>query len=327
MEKLLKGKFRKLDNNIFLLKYENDYALDMLLEKGVKSVGELASIMQKHFKANKNDIKMSTGDFACTTFNAHTEGGNHILARNFDFKEAPAIVVWTNPENGYKSIGVTETDVVLYGKKPDEKENKNHLLIAPYACMDGMNEKGLAIAVVEIKVKPTKQETGKKPIITTVAIRAALDKCATVDEVIELFKRFDMHDSLFANYHYQVADASGKSAIIEYIDNEMVVIYPEDKYQYLVNKYSTPGIPCEKAFGFTREKWLAEEFAETNHIMDEKRAMKILDRVKLFYKHKRGYMITSLWSVIYNLEKKSCLFCANMEYDKQYTFGLDYPEE
>lgn len=327
MDKLLKGKFRKLNDNIFLLKYENDYALDALLEKGVRNVGELASFMQKHFKARKNEIKMSGGDFACTTFNAYTESGDHIMARNFDFKEAPVIVVWTNPEKGYKSIGVTETDVLLVGKKLAEKENKNHLLLAPYACMDGMNEKGLAIAVVEIKTKATKQETGKKPIITTVAIRAALDKCATVDEAVELFKQYDMHDSLFACYHYQVTDASGKSAIIEYIDNKMTVLYPDDKYQYLVNKYATPGVPCEKGFGYTREKWLAEEFAETNHIMDEKRAMKILERVKLFYKHKRGYMITSLWSVIYNLEKKSCLFCANMEYDKQFTFTLDYPEK
>lgn len=327
MEKLLKGKFKQLDKNIFLLKYENDYALDMLLDHGVKSVGELGSVMQKYFGAHKNDIKMSSGGFACTTFNAFTEDGDHIMARNFDYKDAPSIVVWTEPENGYKSVAITDTNVMLYGGKLGEKENKNRLLLAPYACMDGMNEKGLSIAVVELKTKATKQNTGKKPITTTVIIRAVLDKCATVDEAVELFKKYDMHDSLFACYHYQITDASGKSAVVEYINNEMVVLYPEDKYQYLLNFYATPYTPIDKGFGYTRERWLTEEFEETNHIMSEERAMKILERVKLYYKHKRGYMITSLWSVVYNLNKKEFLLCAGMDYTKQYKFSIDCPEE
>lgn len=327
MDKLLKGKFKKLDENIFLLKYENDYALDMLLDHGVKSVGELGAVMQKYFGAHKDDIKMSKGDFACTTFNAFTEEGDHIMARNFDYKDAPCIVLWTAPENGYKSVAITDTNVVLYGKKLGEKENKNRLLLAPYACMDGMNEKGLSIAVVELKTKATKQETGRKPITTTVIIRAVLDKCATVDEAIELFKKYDMHDSLFACYHYQITDANGNSAVIEYINNEMVVLRPEDKYQYLVNFYASPNTPIEKGFGYTREKWLHEEFEATNHIMNEERAMKILERCKLYYKHKRGYMITSLWSAVYNLSKKTMLLCAGMNYDRKYTFSVDCPDE
>ncbi len=327
MENLFKGKLKRLDKNIFLLRYDNDYALDMLLERGVKSIGDLGVTIQKHFGAHKGDIKMNGGGFACTTFNAFTENGEHFLARNFDYKDAPCVVVWTAPKNGYKSIAVTDTNVMLYGKKLGEKENINRLLMAPYACMDGMNEKGLAIAVLELKTKATKQETGKTPITTTVAIRAVLDKCATVEEAVELFKKYDMHDSLFACYHYQITDASGKSVVIEYINNEMNVLYPEDKYQYLLNFYATPNTPIEKGFGYTREKWLHEEFEATNHIMSEERAMQILERVKLYYKHKRGYMITSLWSAIYNMNSKKVLFCAGMDYKTKYTFGVELPED
>ncbi len=327
MDNLLKGSFKKLDNNIFLLKYENDYALDTLLSHGVKSVGELATFMQKYFKAHKGEIKMNKGGYACTTFNAFKENGDHIMARNFDYKDAPSIVVWTAPEKGYKSIAMTDTNVMLYGKKLGEKDNKNRLLLAPYACMDGINEKGLCIAVVEIKTKATKQETGKTPITTTVMIRAVLDKCANVEEAIELFKQYDMHDSLFCNYHYQISDASGKTAVIEYIDNKMVVLRPEDKYLYLVNFYATPNTPVEKGFGYTREKWLHEEFDATNHIMDEDRAMQILEKCKLNYKHKRGYMITSLWSAVYNCTQKTMLLCAGMDYSKKYSFGIDAPAD
>lgn len=325
MKNLLLGEFKTLNENAFLLKYENDYALDDILEQGVKSIGDLVSFLQKKYNLKKGDLKMNKGGYACTTFNAVNEAGQYIFARNFDYKEAPCIVVWTAPEKGYKSVAITDTNVMLYGKKVGEKENKNRLLMAPYACMDGINEKGLAIAVVEIKTKATKQETGKKPITTTVAIRAALDKCATVEEVVELFSSFDMHDSLFCNYHYQVTDANGKSVVIEYVNNEMRVIEPEEgKNQYLLNFYLSKDGECKKGFGYTREKWLHEEFDDTKCVMSEERAMQILRRCKLLYKHKRGYMITSLWSAVYNNSEKTMLFCANMDYDRQYKFSVDY---
>ena len=94
-------------------------------------------------------------------------------------------------------------------------------------AMDGINEKGFSIAVLQVRATPTKQNTGKKPAITTVLIRAALDKCATVEEGIKLFATYDMQDLLGVNYHYQLSDAQGNSAIIEYIDNKMVVIRQE----------------------------------------------------------------------------------------------------
>lgn len=324
MSNLLKGEFKRVDRDTFFLNYENDYPLDKLLERGVSNIGDLISQVQKHFSVSKSDIKINLGGAACTTFNTFTEDGKHLLARNFDYKDAPCIVVWTKPENGYKSVGITDTNVLLYGNKLSQKKNKNRLLAAPFTCMDGINEKGLAIAVLEIKTKATKQETGKKPIVTTLMIRAVLDKCATVDEAIELFKQYDMHDSLFCNYHYQIADANGKSVIIEYIENEMKIVYPEDKIQYALNFYATPNIPLEKGFGYTREKWLHEEFEATGNIMDEDRAMKVLEKCKLWYKHDRGYMITSLWSEVFNCNDKTMLLCTGMDYNTKYHLGIDY---
>lgn len=322
MEKLLQGEFKKLNSCTYTLKYENDYALDALLDHGCKNIMELARFMQKHFGLKKGELKMNGGGFACTTFNAFNQTGQHILARNFDYKDAPCIVVWTQPENGYKSVAVTDTNVMLYGKKLGEKENKNRLLLAPYACMDGINEKGLAIAVLEIKTKATNQSTGRKNITTTVMIRAVLDKCATVDEAIELFGKFDMHDSLFCNYHYHIADASGKSVVIEYVNNEMRIIEPTDKTQYVMNFYLSADGDNKKGFGYTREKWVNEEFEGRNGIMNEDEAMKLLEKCKLDYKHKRGYMITSLWSAVYNCNEKTMLLSTGMDYSKQFKFGV-----
>lgn len=324
---MLDSKFKKLGENIFLLKYENDYGLDELLSRGVKSVAGLMLYVQKHFLLSSGDVKIRSCDFGCTTFNSFTEDGDHIFARNFDYKEAPCIVVWTAPENGYRSVGVTSADVLLCDDTIDKKEKRQkRLLAAPFACMDGVNEKGLSIAVVKLNSESTDQKTGKTPIITTVMIRAVLDKCATVDEAVKLFSEYDMHDSLSVAYHYQITDASGQSAIIEYIDNKMVVYKADRERQYLLNFYHTPDIHIENGSGYTREKWLREEFAETGLVMSEDRALKILERVRLSYRHKKGHMVQSLWSAVYNCSKQTLRMCVGMDYSEKYTFGIECKE-
>ena len=58
--------------------------------------------------------------------------------------------------------------------------NSYCVLVAPYCCMDGINEKGLAIAVLHMRAKATDQKDSSKKVITTTAmIRAVLDTCAS----------------------------------------------------------------------------------------------------------------------------------------------------
>lgn len=77
-------------------------------------------------------------------------------------------------------------------------------LAAPYAPLDGVNEKGLAVAVLRIGDEPTNQDTGRTDITTTTAIRLMLDKAANVDEALELLAQYDMHSSAGSCYHFQL---------------------------------------------------------------------------------------------------------------------------
>ena len=93
-----------------------------------------------------------------------TNNNEFAYTRNFDYKDSLCFVVWTSPENGYRSMTGTLGTFLLYGKKWQNPKNlKDHIRMmgAPYCCMDGVNEKGLAAAILEIKTKPTKQKTGK----------------------------------------------------------------------------------------------------------------------------------------------------------------------
>ena len=62
-----------------------------------------------------------------------------------------------------------------------------------------------------------------------------LDKAKNVDEALALLSSYDMHSSANSCYHFQICDASGKSVVVEYVDDEMKVVYPDKNYQCATN--------------------------------------------------------------------------------------------
>ncbi len=324
---------KQIDDNVWVMEYKCSYGLDGILEKGTKGIMDAVRFLQKQVKMPPLKVNPENDGFACSTFNAKTPEGAYLLGRNFDYKAAPCLVCWTNPEKGYKSMSVVNTTFFIHGTKYfTMAKAKNHLrsLAAPYTSMDGINEKGFSIAVLEIKSKATKQSTGKKPIITTVAIRAALDKCATVKEGIELFASYDMQDLLGINYHYQLADAQGNSAIIEYVDNKMVVISQEKDKENLVltNYFLTPGGDNHDGRGYDRYEKIETTLKANQGEISEEDAMKLLSEVTLHYRHPAlKHMVITLWSSVYNCSEKSMLMCAGMDYDTMYKFFVDKPCE
>lgn len=324
---------KQIDENVWTMVYKSSYRLDELLEKGSKGIMDAVKHLQKSVAAPYLDANKDHGGFACSTFNAETSEGDFILGRNFDYKAAPCLVCWTAPEKGYKSLSVVDMTFFLYGTKymPFVKSRKKlRAMGAPYTSMDGINEKGLSIAVLEIKSKATKQNSGKTPIITTVAIRAALDKCKNVDEAIELFASYDMQDLLGINYHYQLADAEGVSAIIEYVDNKMIVIRQNEKKKNLIltNYFLTEGGDNHDGRGYDRYETIEKELAAKEGVISEDDAMTLLSQCTLHYRHKTlKHMVITLWSSVYNCNEKSMLMCAGMDYSRKYKFYVDRPGE
>lgn len=321
---------KSLDGRAYMMNYQNPYFLDYMLENGVKNTADLL------FKATKTitggfPILGILGRFACSSFNAKTPDGKRFLARNFDYKDSPCMVVWCNPENGYKSVGVADMLFMTYGFKrtPDKYKNRFFTLMAPYTVMDGINEKGLVIAVLEQKGKATNQTTSRTDITTTVAIRAILDRCATVDEAIALLDEYDMHDAVFCNYHYHIIDRNGGNVIVEYVNNKMNIVVPEEgkEYQYTTNFLkSNPGGDVKGNFGYSRYYQIRDNIEPKNGVMTVDEAMNLLEHVKLEYRHHLlGHRVTSLWSVVYNVDDLTLELVAGADFSKRYKFSIDSP--
>ena len=90
-------------------------------------------------------------------------------------------------------------------------------IAAPFICLDGLNEKGVSIAVLTLDSEPTFQRTGKPVIATTLAIRLVLDRAATTQEAVDILKQYDMMASSGRDYyHSYINDASGDGRAVEY---------------------------------------------------------------------------------------------------------------
>lgn len=310
---------KKIDNNFYYLDYPYEYYLDDLLKEGVSNILQLYKFVQKK---NKLPIETDVDEdgFACTTFTTQTIDGHHLLCRNFDYKDAPILMVRTKPKNDYQSITFTSLNVMLYGNKHQriEESNKNRLFLAPYACMDGVNECGLSIAVLELKAKTTRQRENKTNITTTSMIRAVLDKCKDVEEAIQMFSKYNMCSSLFFDYHFHLVDSKGNDVIIEYINNKMNVIR---NHKYAMNFYVLDG-DNSKEMGRDREA-IVKEYLNKNNYSTVNDCFDVLEKCFLNYKHKYGYMIKTLYSCVYDTFNKNVTVCTNRDFNKQYLFSIN----
>ena len=202
--------------------------------------------------------------------------------------------------------------------------NRVITLAAPYAPLDGMNEKGLAIGVLVIEDGKVHQNTGKVPITTTSAIRMVLDKAATVDEAIELLKNYDMNSSGETGYHFQIADATGNTAVIEYINNEMHVLTKEEGHTAATNFVLYNGM--NSGYGQDRYEKIKAKQEETNGIMSEDEAMDLLLSVPAQGMREveggEGIPSDTQWSCVYNLDDLTLQICTTRDKSRTYNYSL-----
>ena len=59
--------------------------------------------------------------------------------------------------------------------------------------------------------------------------------------------------------------------------------------------------------------------------MDDIEAGRLLQDCVLNYTHKLGWPVITLWSSVYNIDKREVKVCAGMDYDNRFTFSLDKP--
>jgi penicillin V acylase-like amidase (Ntn superfamily) len=175
---------------------------------------------------------------ACTRLVYHGADGQVITARSMDWKSDVGTNLWIFPR-GMKRSGEAGANSLLWTSR------YGSVIASGYdiATTDGLNEAGLSASVLWLVESSYPAYDGRKPGLTIAAwAQYVLDNFATVDEAVAALAAEPFTivtdkvpgESRLATLHLAMSDATGDSAIVEYIDGRQVIHHGR-QYQVMTN--------------------------------------------------------------------------------------------
>ena len=162
--------------------------------------------------------------------------------------------------------------------------------------MDGINEKGLCVADLEVNEGGMVTVDTEKPDATlTMAIRLLLNRAANVEEAVALLKQYDVFASGGISHHLSMADATGRSVSVEFVEGEIIVVETPCVTNFNLAKgdISAGGENAQERYLI-----LQQILQETEGIMDKDQVQKALLSVR-----KPEGQWTTRWSIVYEYAK------------------------
>ena len=314
---------RKADDyGMFQMTYFGDYGFDDFLLVGAESDRDVeAFLTERLLRGFPIDLNITSG--GCTVFVTHNAVGEVIFGRNFDFPTySPSMQLITRPDNGYVSISTVNLQFLGYNqdKLPSGLNWSSFpALGAPYVPFDGINEKGVAIALLAVpEAEPAFYES-RITLGTTTSIRLVLDKAATIDEAIELLEQYNMYFSGGIYCQFFIADASGRSVVVNYWGGELKVTETEEHFQVATNFIPYNDLNIGEGFDeFERYDRVLEVIKENNGILTEIQVVDVLSKVGVRHNDEERLH----WTVIYNLSTLEGTIFANRNKDNLINFRL-----
>lgn len=174
---------------------------------------------------------------ACTRVVYHGADSHNVTARSMDWKVDVGTNLWIFPR-GMQRNGSVGPDSIKWTSK------YGSVIASGYdiSTTDGMNEAGLVANVLWL-VESYYPDQGDAPGLSIAAwAQYILDNFATVDEAVTKLETNPYTivtdhvpgEDRLATLHLSISDASGDSAIVEYIDGKQVIHHSRN-YQVMTN--------------------------------------------------------------------------------------------
>ncbi len=307
---------------LYVMDYTADYCLDELLAQGVKSNDELigfayAKLLNMPMPKAKMDAR--TG---CSSFLVKSKNGHYLFCRNFDYKFSSPVNVVVRTANTIGTFCMNMMDGKVKSGSPDDGNSDNSACVAaPLGMVDGMNTHGVAISVLTVPSYGAQQHVdGKGNVTTTVVVREVLDKARSVDDALQIFDshNFFAHGGDWkSNYHFFIADATGRAVVVEYVneagrDDKDVAEYSQrvTEIDYVTNNYMYPAWR-EPLRDTLRESKIAQAIGTTDSLAGAFRLLMSVHRMHDPQQQDKTLLWGdavgpdafpgTLWSVVYDL--------------------------
>ena len=303
---------KHVNNGLYYMEFAGGIDTDKLLETDIHSISEMVDFIRKEEFCNL-PFSIDEDSIGCAAFAAKTPEGDALMGRNFDYGETDTIIIHTAPKNGYASYALADLKVFGVGRRngmisPDSVLGKAIMLAAPYGVVDGVNEAGLGAAILELTIGETHMNTDKHDLLMYNVIRVLLDKCATVDEALTLLSNQDIHTGIGVSYHVFIADKTGRSVVVEWLDDEMHV----NELDAATNSVLTEGKYYDNGAD-ERLPAIKAGLAEHNGILTKDQAKDLLSVAAQDH--------YTEWSCVYDLNDFSVDVYMDIDYTKAYHFG------
>ena len=304
---------KQLGEGMYTVNYRHDYQLDKALESGIDDERSLLKfICDEMYFGYQVDANLEK--YACRAFVTKTPDEKYLGGRSFGLGGTDTLCVYTHPSDGYASISTVSTDMLNVGANnaypTTSLEGRAALLAAPYIAVDGMNEKGLFTALLDLSMGETHMETGNRDLTVTMAVRLLIDRAATVDEAIELLRNYDIHTGHGWTQHLFVGDASGDGAVIEWHKGQMKVV----KSPICTNFRLSSKLAQDDPTGMCERFDILHDTLEKHPENTPGDAMDMLEAVKQEYDNN----IHTEWSIVYHLTDFSMDISVDMDFDNVY---------
>jgi hypothetical protein len=264
------------------------------------------------------DPTASPPAWACSLFAALGDVEDMLYGRNFDWEYSPAVLLFTDPPDGYASVSMVDIAYLGFGGASAggladlSLVERRALLDAPRMPFDGMNERGLVVGMAavppgQMRPDPAKETTGSLRVI-----RNMLDHASNVDEAVAILQSYNIDFEGGPPLHYLVADPSGRSVLVEFYQGEMVMM-PNETPWHLATNFLRASVGESAAGQCWRYDRLSQQLTDAQGRMTTQGAMQLLSDVS-----QEG----TQWSIIYRMSTGDVNVTMGRQYDTPHTFHL-----
>ncbi len=235
--------------------------------------------------------------WACSLFAAFGDPKNMVYGRNFDWEHSPAVLLYTDPPNGYASVSMV--DIAYLGFSGDESQTitdlslveRSSLLMTPFMPFDGMNEHGLVVGMAAVANDNSPPDPDKPTVDSLVMIRILLDQTKTVQEAVEQLQSYNINWGDGPALHYLIADANGQAVLAEFYRGELALTENQSPWLHATNfiRASVHGQPQGQCW---RYDTLTQTLTETEGKLTTDQAQSLLQAVS---------QENTQWSVVYGI--------------------------
>ena len=302
------------------LKQVDDYPLYTMVYRGsyeevVTAIGapgaSLADLLP-------TDRPLAAPVWACSLFAALGDPQRLLYGRNFDWQFSPALLLFTDPPDGYASVSMVDMAYLGFdGANAQGLANlplseRRSLLRAPHLPFDGMNERGLVVGMAAVPPGGMRDDPARPTIDSLQVIREMLDHAGDVDEAVAILDGYNINYGGGPPIHYLIADRSGRAVLVEFYQGRRHV-FPNEHPWHLATNFLRASVD-DPSGQCRRYDALDRRLVESEGRLSSQEAMDLLSQVA------QG---NTQWSALYDLTAGRVSVAMGRDYQDVHTFRLE----